>query len=196
MPGESAAEGQFLFDVDDQFSLAEATLIIGSAGANKAIVPIGSGGEDLISLEPREIPVAGSASAGAVTVTVARAELRADVPESHDEVEDGKIVLTIFFSATPVAGIQLGRRVLQSENFVLELPNGSAVPVRSDGGSGVSEVLEGKEGTTIPGLKARFEIPAAADGAFALILRGNYGPEGAEVEGRLAFQIKAPSPTP
>ncbi len=69
------------------------------------------------------------------------------------------------------------------------MPDGTAVAVRSDGRSGVNEILQGKEGTTIPDLSVRFEIPSPAQGQYALVLRGNYGPGGAFVEGELAFTI-------
>lgn len=196
VPGVREGEGSFNFQVDDEFSLDDATLIVGNPDNNQAIVPIGPRGDELVSLEPQEVAAAGNATAGAVTIIVERAELRADLPDLHSEVEDGKLALTVFFSATPQAGIQVGQGVLQSPNVILELPDGTSVAVRSDGVSGVNELLQGREGTTISGLSVRFEVPEDAAGAYAVVLRGNYGPGGAEVEGRLAFQIPGASPTP
>ena len=196
VPGARTGEGSFNFRVDEEFSLDDATLIIGNPDNNQAIVPIGSEGDELVSLEPRDIAVTGDATAGALTITVERAELRADLPDQHQEVEDGKLALTVYFSATPQAGIQIGQGVLQSEAVILELPDGTSVAVRSDGVSGVNELLQGKEGTTIPDLRVRFEIPEDAEGDFAVVLRGKYGPGGADAEGKLAFQIGVPSPAP
>jgi hypothetical protein len=79
---------------------------------------------------------------------------------------------------------------------ILELPNGTSVAVISDGVSGVNELLQGREGTTITDLRARFGIPEDAEGTFALVVRGKYGPGGADAEGKLIFQITFPSPTP
>lgn len=78
VPGERTGEGSFNLSVDEEFSLDDATLIVGNPDNNQAIVPIGSEGDDLISLEPREIAINGDATAGALTITVERAELRAD----------------------------------------------------------------------------------------------------------------------
>jgi hypothetical protein len=196
VPGERKGEGAFVFQVDDEFTIDDATLIVGNPDNNQAIVPIGPDGDDLISLEPRQIPAAGSVTAGALTLTVERAELRADFPDKHTEMEEGSLALSIFFSATPAAGIQVGQGVLQSQHVIIELPNGTAVAVVSDGVSGVNELLQGKEGTTIPDLRARFEVPSDAFGTYAFVLRGAYGPGGADVEGKLEFDIGAASPTP
>ena len=111
-------------------------------------------------------------------------------------MEDGKLALSVYFSATPQAGIQVGQGVLQSESVILELPDGTSVAVISDGVSGVNELLQGKEGTTIPDLRVRYEVPEDASGTFALVLRGNYGPGGADAEGKLSFEITSPSATP
>lgn len=196
VPGEREGEGAFAFKVDGEFTIDDATLIVGNPDNNHAIVPIGPDGDDLISLEPREIPAAGSVTAGALTLTVERAELRADFADKHTEMEEGTLALSIYFSATPAAGIQVGQGVLQSQHVIIELPNGNAVAVISDGVSGVNELLQGKEGTTIPDLRVRFEVPANAFGTYAFVLRGAYGPGGADVEGNLEFDIEAPSPTP
>ncbi|MGH2348135.1 MAG: hypothetical protein ACRDFT_01560 [bacterium] len=195
VPGEREGEGAFSFRVDEEFSLDDATLVVGNPDNNQAIVPIGPGGDDLVSLEPTEIAASGTATAGAVTLTVERAELRADLPDRHSEVEDGKLALTVYFSATPQAGIQVGQGVLQSPNVVLELPNGTTVAVISDGVSGVNELLQGKEGTTIPDLRVRYEVPEDAEGTYSLILRGKYGAGGADADGKLSFLVSSPSPT-
>jgi hypothetical protein len=189
VPGGLSGNGVIAVEVDETFSFDDATLIIGNPENNQAVVPLGPGGDDLVSLEPREIAVTGTATAGAVTVAVERAELRADLPDWSDEVEAGSLALTIYFSATPSSGIQIGQGVLQSENVALKLPDGTAVAVRSDGRSGVNELLQGREGTTIRDLQVRFIVPAPAEGDYAFVLRGNYGPGGTMVEGELPFTI-------
>ena len=73
--------------------------------------------------------------------------------------------------------------------MILELPNGTTVAVISDGVSGVNELLQGKEGTTIPDLRVRYEVPEDAGGTYALVLRGKYGAGGADAEGKLEFTI-------
>ena len=189
VPGGLTGKGVIAFDVEDTFAFDDATLIIGNTNNNQAIVPLGPEGDALVTLEPRAIAVAGTVVAGALTVTIEGAELRADLPDVHSIAEKGKLLLTVRFSASPAAGIQIGQGVLQSEAVALKLPDGTAVAVRSDGRSGVNELLQGKEGTTIPELSVRFEIDDPAAGNYAFVLRGNYGPGGAEATGELAFVI-------
>ena len=190
VPGGRTGKGSFNFRVDTEFKLDGATLIVGNPDNNQATVPIGPDGEDLVSLEPREIVVSGAVTAGAVTLNVERAELRADLPDKHSEMEAGTLAVTVYFSATPGTGIQVGQGVLQSPNVALELPDGTTVAVISDGVSGVNELLQGRENTTIPNLKVRFAVEDPPEGAYAFILRGKYGPGGADVEGELSFSIE------
>lgn len=191
VPGERTRKGSFNFQVDDEFSLGDATLIVGNAQNNQAIVPIGPEGEDYVSLEPQAIAATGDVVAGAVTLTVERAEVRADLPDRHSEMEEGKLALTVYFSATPVAGIAIGQGVFQSPNVALELPDGTSVAVIDDGVSGVNELLQGREGTTIGDLQVRFPIDEPAEGTYKFILRGKYGPGGTDVEGELTFVVEA-----
>ena len=189
VPGGLSGKGVFAFSVDEEFGFDDATLIIGNPDNNQAKVPLGPQGDELVSLEPRAITVSGQLKAGALTVNVEGAELRADLPEKHSEVEKGHLALTIRFSATPSAGIQIGQGVLQNPNVALKLPDGTAVAVRSDGVSGVNELLQGKEGTTIPDLFVRFETDDPPEGEYAFVLKGKYGPGGADAQGELPFTI-------
>ena len=196
VPGLRTGDGSFNFVVDEEFVLDEATLIVGNPANQQATVPIGADGDELVSLEPQEIDAAGTVTAGAVTLTVERAEVRADLPYKHSEMEAGTLAMTIYFSATPGTGIQVGQGVLQSPNVLLELPDGTAVAVISDGQSGVNELLQGKEGTTIPDLAVRFAVEEPVEGSYAFVLRGKYGPGGADVEGKLTFEVEAGTASP
>ncbi|MEX0800098.1 MAG: hypothetical protein WD379_02650 [Dehalococcoidia bacterium] len=194
VPGGLSGEGVIAFSVDEEFNFDDATLIIGASSNNQAIVPLGPQGQDLVTLEPREIAIAGDVTAGAVMLTVERGELRADIASKLRPIEAGKLSLTIFFSATPSAGIQLGQGVLGDENVKLKLPDGTTVAIPSDGISGVNALLQGAEGTTIPDLSVRFEIPDPPEGDYALVLTGNYGGGGDSVEGELPFTIEPATP--
>ena len=56
--------------------------------------------------------------------------------------------------------------------------------------SGVNELLQGKEGTTIPDLSVRFEIPAPAEGEIpASSCAATTGPGGAMAEAEIGFTI-------
>ena len=189
VPGGLSTNGLITFQVDEAFSFDDAVLVVGLPSNNQAMVPLTPGAGELVSLEPLAIAASGSATAGALTVTLTGVEVRADLPENHDEEEEGKLALTVFFSAMPVAGIQIGQGVLQSQNVALKLPDGTSVAVRSDGISGVNELLQGKEGTTISGLSVRFDVPSPAAGEYAFIIKGKYGPGGAQVEAEVPFTV-------
>jgi hypothetical protein len=189
VPGGLSSNGLITFQVDEAFSFDDAVLVVGRPSNNQAIVPLTPGAGELVSLEPQEIAASGSATAGALTVTLTGVEVRADLPEKHDEEEEGKLALRVFFSAMPVAGIQIGQGVLQNGNVALKLPDGTSVAVRSDGISGVNELLQGKEGTTITDLSARFDVPSPAAGEYAFIIKGKYGPGGAQVEAEATFTV-------
>ena len=153
-------------------------------------MPLTPGAGELVTLEPQQVAASGSATAGAVTVTLTGVEVRADLQEKHSEEEAGKLALTVSFSASPAAGIQVGQGVLQDPNVALKLPDGTSVAVRSDGTSGVNEILQGKEGTTITDLSVRFEVPSPAAGEYALIIKGKYGPSGAQVQAEAPFTVE------
>ncbi len=189
VPGGLTSNGLITFQVDGAFSFDDAVLVVGLPSNNQAMVPLTPGAGELVSLEPQEIAASGSATAGALTVTLTGVEVRADLPENHDEEEEGKLALTVFFSAMPAAGIQIGQGVLQSQNVALKLPDGTSVAVRSDGISGVNELLQGKEGTTITDLSTRFDVPSPAAGEYAFIIKGAYGPGGAQVEAEVPFTV-------
>jgi hypothetical protein len=191
VPGELSGNGLITFRVDDDFTLDDATLLVGNPANNQATVPIGPDGDDLVDLAPREIDVTGSATAGAVTLTVERIEIRADLPDVHSIAEEGKKLIIVYFSATIGSGIPIGEGVLQSANVALKLPDGTAVAVREDGRSGVNELIQGREGTTIQDLSVRFEVPEPVEGAYAFVVRGRYAAGTDQVEGELAFMIPA-----
>ena len=189
VPGELSGNGVITFRVGAGFSFDDAVLVIGNPANNQARVPLGPQGGDLVTLEPQTVAINGTVVAGAVTLNVMDAEIRADFPDLHRPVEAGSLQITVHFSASVASGIAIGEGVLQSQNVALKLPDGSAVAVISDGRSGVNELLQGKEGTTIPDLSVRFQIVDPPAGQYALVLRGTYGPGRTDVEGELPFTV-------
>ena len=63
--------------------------------------------------------------------------------------------------------------------------------VRDDGVSGVNELLQGKEGTTISDLSVRFEVKKPTAGKYTLIIVGLWGPFSSEVTGETTFTVPA-----
>jgi hypothetical protein len=192
VPAGLSNDGLFAIEVDETFTLDDATLVVGNPDNNQAVVPIGPGSPDeLVTLEPLQIAAAGSAAAGPVAFALTGVEVRADLPDWLDEVEEGRLALIVSFEVTVGTGIPIGEGVLQDQNVALLLPDGSAVAVRSDGRSGVNELLQGKEGTTIRGLSVRFIVEQPVEGQYAFLVRGPYGPGREMVEGEVAFDVPA-----
>jgi hypothetical protein len=197
VPAGLTNDGVFAFTVDEEFSFDDATLIVGAPEGNQAIVPLGPDSPDeLVTLEPQVIMVNGSANAGPIAFTVIQAEVRADRPDWSDQVEAGSLAMTVSFEVTPATGIEIGEGVLQSQNVALMQPDGTALAVMDDGRSGVNELLQGREGTTISDLSARFLIDAPAQGDYAFIIRGPYGPDRAQVEGQVIITVPAATSGP
>jgi hypothetical protein len=184
------AEGNFAWYIDREFSLDDATFIIGHPDNNQAIVPLGPDSpEELLTLEPQELTLSGQAVAGAVTVDLVGGEIRADLPNAYSIADKDHLELTLNFSVTVGEGIQIGQGVFQDQNVALRQPDGSEIDVRSDGQSGVNELLQGNEGQTIDDLSVRFEIEKPAPGDYAFIIQGPYGPGGAEVTDEIEFTV-------
>lgn len=184
--------GTIAIRVDDEFSFDDATLFVGNPDNNQAIIPLGpDSDEDLITLEPQELTVSGQVIAGPVTVDVEGGQIRADLPEKYSIADKDHLELTLRFAVTPGTGIPIGEGVFQDPNVQLRTPDGTVVAVRDDGVSGVNELLQGREGTTIDDLSVRFEVKKPVPGEYAFIVKGNWGADRAEVKGELAFTVPA-----
>jgi hypothetical protein len=184
--------GNFAIRVDDNFSLDDAVLIIGHPDNNQAIIPLGANSsETLVTLEPKELMITGRAVAGPVSVDLEGGELRADLPDLYGIADKDHLELTLNFSVTPGNGIPIGQGVFQDQNVKLKTPDGKTIAVRDDGRSGVNELLQGKEGTTISDLEIRFEVKKPTAGQYTLIVHGLWGPSLAEVTGETTFTVPA-----
>lgn len=166
-PGSSAGL-TVQFNVDAAFSLSGATVRIGRPTEHVVVVPLVGGGEGALTLDPRALVVAGTATAGGLKVAVTGAELRADLPDWGLELPKESLALTLDLTATYV-GDFAGGFAFTAANLGLLLPAGSVISTRADGHSQSVAVLE--PGTPTAGLVARFEVPAPGDGPYALLVR-------------------------
>ena len=162
VPTGLSASGEFLFAVGADFDLASAGLLIGASGENRAQVPLGAQGGELITLEPSEPALSGEISLELIDLRFTSAELRADRPVSNSQVEAGKLALTLYFDAT---SRNSGNWNINAQDFALILPNGSGVaPEGSDLGS-----LPGAEGgIETTGLYVRFLVDDPPAGTYTL----------------------------
>jgi hypothetical protein len=181
-----AANGEFVFEVDEAFDPASAQLIVGSSEENQAQVPLGPDGGDLVSLEPTEPPISGSISMELIDLSFKSAEMRADIPDSYREVEAGKLALTLHYDATSRAA---GNWSILGQDFSLTLPNGKTIA--PDGGP--VESLQGSAGgIDTTDLSVRFQVDDPPDGMYTLrFTPGNWfiGSDGV-TEGAIDFEIQ------
>lgn len=162
VPSGLASKGELIFEVDENFDSTSAQLIIGSGDQNRAQVPLGPAGGELIALEPTEPPISGSISLELIDLTFHSAELRADRLASYTEVEEGKLALTLYFDAT---SRRQGNWNIFDQDFALILPSGSAV------GTDWSQLasLPGSEsGTVTTDLYVRFLVDNPPSGEYTL----------------------------
>ena len=185
VPGELLQDGTIVFDVDDAFDFEDASLQVGSADQNQASVPLGAGGGDLVALEPAEPSVTGQIALELITLDFDGAELRADIPLTHDEMDDGKLHLTLDFSAT---SRNSGNWSVNVTDFALTLPDGTSVPAFS--GNNVS--LPGNDsGLTTGDLFVGFEVDDPAEGDYTVrFTPGSWWIENGPTEGEFSFTIE------
>jgi hypothetical protein len=177
VPGGTSNNGTLAFAVGDAFSFDDALLTVGSPAVQQARVPLGTEGE-LVTLEPRDLTITGSATAGQLSIDAHDGVLRADVPETHRQSEAGELVLTIGFDVTN-SGTGGGGYAFGPDNLALTRPDGTSVAWDD----GPIELLGHQ--VTLPDQEVRFVVDDPAAGTYALLIR-----EG-DLEGQLELEIPA-----
>ncbi len=163
VPGLATGAGAFVFDVDEVFTFDDAVLTIGLAENNQAVIPLGGTGE-AVTLEPRSLQLEGETRAGALGIALTGGELRADVPETHQQIERGSLALTLDFDVSNMGSYEGGFAFAFGNNLALELPDGTTIAA----GDGPIELL--RLGTTLPDQRVRFTVPDPPEGRYALVL--------------------------
>ncbi|MGD2158657.1 MAG: hypothetical protein PVG32_17385 [Anaerolineales bacterium] len=162
VPTGLSAEGEFIFAVDQEFDPESAQLLVGSSGENRAQIPLGTQGGDLITLEPTQPAISGSISMELIDLRFTSAELRADRLENYTQVEAGKLALTLYFDAT---SRKSGNWSIQPQNFALILPSGSSVGLD---GSELASLPGSEAGTDTSDLFVRFLVDDPPTGSYTL----------------------------
>ena len=168
VPAGGSVGASIQFDVDDTFVPEQATVRIGRAAEHVVIVPFAGGTRDLMTLQPQAFDLAGSGTAGALSITLTSGELRADLPDWGLELARDSLALTVTYSAR-YRGTFSGGFAFTGANIGLRLPDKSIVSSRPDGRSQSIEILP--PGKLIPELRSRFEVPPPGDGAYGLVVR-------------------------
>jgi hypothetical protein len=177
-------EGDLLFNIDEEFDYEQARLVIGEGDETRAEVPFAPAAGALVALAPEEITLSGTISLALIDLTFTGAELRYDVPERWETVEDGDRALTLHFGAT---SRKTGNWNIFAQEFSLTKPNGNSVPVS---GSKLGSLPGSTDGTTTEDLYLRFIVDADAEGDYSLRYKpAGYWVEGGPAEGTLEFTI-------
>ncbi|HUF37505.1 MAG TPA: hypothetical protein VMN57_03190 [Anaerolineales bacterium] len=162
VPAGLSAPGEFRFEVGPDFDPETAALLVGRPDENRAQIPLGSQGGDLVDLAPSMPTVSGTISLQLIDLHFAGAELRADRPVSYSQVEAGKLALTLYFDAVNRKG---GNWSIHAQDFALILPSGSLV---APDGADLGSLPGSDDGVTTTGLYVRFLIDAPPAGTFTL----------------------------
>lgn len=162
VPSGLASSGVLAYIVEENFDVDSAQLIVGSNDVNQAVVPLSPQAGDLVSLEPADIPISGSLSMELIDLVFSSGEIRADVPNSHSEIEAGSRGLTLSFDAT---SRKSGNWNILPQDFALILPGGSAVGVD---GSELTSLPGSDVGVDTPGLSVRFLVDEMPAGDYTL----------------------------
>ena len=162
IPGGLSGNGTFMFEVEEGFDLADATLIVGSGGEHRSEVPLGREAGEPITFEPRELTMAGQLSLELLDLTLSSGELRADRPVDHTQVDGGQLALTINLDAL---SRRAGNWTIRASDFALTLPGGSSVVPE---GSGLESLPGSADGIPTAGLYVRFPVDEPAEGDYTL----------------------------
>lgn len=134
VPGQAQNVGKLVFDVDSAFSLDTAVLTVGDASMVQSVIPLGGTGA-LVDNAPQQLNVDSSASAGPLTVKITGGELRADLPLTFQQVDNGKRELLLNFDASNASSrpAPYGTLVTGFSNFSLKEPSGNSIVAYSNG---------------------------------------------------------------
>jgi hypothetical protein len=168
VPAHDLAKATFVFDVTRDFDVAAAEIRIGREEEHQAIVSLSSPFTSSVDLHPLAYSLDVAGQAGALLVRLHDAEIRADLPDWHLELERGVLALTLTYDATFRSTFS-GGFPFTAANIGLRLPDGTVIEPRRDGHSQSALVLG--PGKPVVGLQSRFEVPVPGPGPYALVIK-------------------------
>jgi hypothetical protein len=167
-PGGGSVAAILRFELQGVPSVDDAVLEVGAAPEHVGRVALARNPEPPRVFEPSAFDLSGSATAGALKLTLRTGLLRWDLPDWSQQLDAGVQALTLTYDAT-YAGDFAGGFPFTGDNVALRLPDGKLINSRRDGHSQSIELIGARK--TKKGLSSRFEIPAGVTGKFALVVR-------------------------
>ncbi|MEO7663611.1 MAG: hypothetical protein ABIV26_00675 [Candidatus Limnocylindrales bacterium] len=169
VPAGTRIATKIAFEVGPGFDFAAAAIRVGRSSEHQAVVPLLKAGSPIVpqTLEPITASLAAKVVAGALSVVIHRAELRADLPDWHQEMPREVLALTLTYDAT-FTGSFSGGLPFTSDSVSLRLPDGRTVQPRRDGHS-QSLIVIGP-GVKAPALQSRFEVGPPGGGTYTLFV--------------------------
>ncbi|GFJ95093.1 hypothetical protein Prum_087350 [Phytohabitans rumicis] len=167
VPARATSNGTAAFRLPERPErLTDGVLTVGRAGLLQAIVPFGGDGE-FVPLEPKTVLTNKSVSAGALTMTVARCEIRGDNLETGYQVKDGQRHLSCRIDIKyHGADNRPGGQNIDTGNFRLRLPDKRTVEAPLPG---TSALLNPDEVAKDEALIFTLTWPAPGDYALQLL---------------------------
>lgn len=158
IPGGLSAPTEILLLVDEGFDPSTATLIFGDAGENRAVVPLGPGGDPAVRLAPQDLDVSGELNMELIDLVFDGGDLRYDRIDRHRQVEAGKQALTLRFD---VVSRNQGNWSIFDSNFALVTADGTAL---APDGADLPNIPGASAGVTTEGLFVRFLVDEGTSG--------------------------------
>ena len=158
VPAGGMNRGTLVFDVGDDIDLDGAVLYAGSAGEQRAVVPLDGAGQSVTNA-PYDAGVTGSLDAGSTTISVTGSEIR--TYNAHSQQLDADRLYLEFEIDLTYAG-ERGSTAVGSDEFRLSLPDGRTVAPSQ------YPIMTLDPGSTERGALLGFEIDDPADGEYGL----------------------------
>jgi hypothetical protein len=164
---DARVSGELTYELQGVENVDGALIQVGEPPNHIGRVPFTEAGGPTRTLQPRELELRGSATAGDLRIAIRGGLLRWDLPDWAQELAADRVALTVTYDAT-FTGSFTGGFAFTRENVLLRLPDGTEVAPREDGHSQSVELIGA--GRTKEGLLSRFEIPADVRGELTFIV--------------------------
>lgn len=160
----STARGEITFLIPEDLDFDSAVLVVGDEAESQALAPLGTGGAS-VDLRPTEVVLDESATSDLADIHLSGVLLRHDIPERYQQLEMGKVAMTVHFDLT--------NRSRETASIAID----DVALMTSDGAAQAAELAElsrvagSEEGETSGALSATFIVDDDVAGDWSLRLQ-------------------------